>query len=262
MTRWFAIRVSLVFAALLALTFSVGGLLAADPTKPVPASAPPSTKNLNVKCSHTVAKQIGNNVWQTTLTEAIVTQEDSTFTAKLIVVESAKKVHTMTCTGDPVFTDSQTRITADKVVGQSTPRWADFTGSVKMVVTPKKKEDGNSLKSQVSGEPSTITSDALSYDYGKKVAHGRGSVVVVQKNRTVWADDAVYEQKTDLVTMTGNIRMKNTGDEEVKEMKNADKVTVSLQDDWVDINAKPDEKVEYIIEVQDDQTPAEPAKGK
>jgi hypothetical protein len=46
--------------------------------------------------------------------------------------------------------------------------------------------------------------------------------------------------------------MKNTGKEEVKELKDAETVTVSLENDWIDIMAKPHGKVEVTFEVQDD----------
>ena len=266
MTRWFAVRF-LPALCTLALMLAAGGLLIAQETKtppavkPAPAAKPASnTKELQVLAERTQLKEVGKS-WQTILTTATVTQEDSVFAAKTIVIESEKKVHTFTCTGNPVFTDPETRITADKVVGQSTPRWAEFTGNVKMVATPKKKEAGENLKGKLTGEPTTVTSSSLSYDYGKKVAQARCSVVVVQKNRTVWADQAVYEQKAELITMTGNIRMRNTGEEEVKAMKNADKVTVSLQEDWADILAKPGGPlVEFTLEYDDEEAAPAPKK--
>ncbi|HEY3379367.1 MAG TPA: hypothetical protein VGL77_17960, partial [Armatimonadota bacterium] len=73
-----------------------------------------------------------------------------------------------------------------------------------------------------------------------------------QKDRTIWADQGTYAQTDDLVVLRGNVRMKNTGKEEVKELKDAETVTVSLENDWIDIMAKPHGKVEVTFEVQDD----------
>ena len=119
----------------------------------------------------------------------------------------------------------------------------------------------------LSGEPTTVTCTSLSYDYGKKTAQARGNVVVVQpaRKRTLWADEGLYDQAIRLITLTGNVRMKNDGDEELKEMKNGDKVTVSLENDWLDITSPADGYVEFIFDVKDDDGTApakKPAEGK
>jgi lipopolysaccharide assembly outer membrane protein LptD (OstA) len=256
MTRWFATRLLLASGALLVLLLTAGGLLDAQDAKPAAPAAVGAKKGLIVHAAHGYSKQTGKVV-QTTLSDAEVIQDDSKFNAKNISIESEDKVHTITCTGDPVFTDLENRITGDKVIGQSTPRWAEFLGNVKMVSTPKKKDSGDGIKGKLSGEPTTVTCETMHYDYGKKTAQAKGSVVVVQKNRTVWADQGVYEQKAELITLSGNIRIKNTGEEEIKSMKNADKMTVSLNDDWVDVTAKPGDYVEWTLEYQDEEAPAD-----
>ena len=64
---------------------------------------------------------------------------------------------------------------------------------------------GGDMKKEMSGEPSVITSDKLSYDYAGKVALATGNVVLKQdaKGRTVWADEARYEQKDEMVYLRG-----------------------------------------------------------
>jgi len=236
--------------ALVLLMLLANGLVTAQDAKTTAATAK-NTKDLTIQTEHYNTKQIGKDTYRSTLTDAQVRQEDATFSAKNIIIDSVKNVHTFTCTGNPVFTDTETRITSTKVVGQSSPRQAEFTGNVKMVTTPKKKEASGDLGDQLLGEPTTVTCNSLSYDYGKKLGHARGSVVVQQKNRTLWADSGLYDQGARLITMSGNIRMQNQGEEAVKSMKNADKLTVSLQEDWVDIVAKQGERVEFQLEVDD-----------
>lgn len=188
-----------------------------------------------------------------------IVHDDAIFTAAQIVIRSEDKVHELTCTGNPVFTDPETRITGDTVVGYTSPRRAEFTGNVKMVSTPKKKakDDAGAKTGDVKGkmqqEPTTLTADAMSYNYADKYGVAKGNVVVAQKNRTVWADEGYYDQKMEKIELKGNVRVKNTGSEELKEIKDAGIVTVSLTDNWIDIQANPGGTVTMNLEVNDDQ---------
>jgi len=269
MTRW-SLRLPLLLLALLALMISVEGLLIAQDAGSAPetkkpadtAASAPDTKTIRFTSPNvrSAPNEKNGKIRVTTIQQGTAYQEDSTFSADVMVVESQDKVHTITCTGNPVFTDTETRITGDKVVAHSSPRWAEFTGNVKMVATPKKKSNAGEMKEKFAGEPTTVTSNSLSYDYGNKVAQARGSVVVVQKNRTLWADEGAYDQKAELITLKGNVKMKNTGDEELREMKNAQTVTVSLENDWIDIVAPQGGLVEFILEVKDEENKPAPEK--
>ena len=197
-----------------------------------------------------------------TFTDAVATQDDATFTSDLMVVKTdaeGKKVEEVTCTGNPVFNDPENHITGDKVIAHNSPRQAEFIGNVKMVSTPAKKSDAKQgLHDKISSEPSTTTCHRLLYNYASKKAEAHGNVVIVQKARTVWADDGVYDQKLELATLTGNVHMKNTGDEELKNMKDAETVTVSLENSWIDILAKKGSRVgmEFQVKDEDDSTAA------
>ncbi|HEX2951456.1 MAG TPA: LptA/OstA family protein, partial [Armatimonadota bacterium] len=106
-----------------------------------------------------------------------------------------------------------------------------------------------------------VTSNKMDYDYAAKKALGTGNVVVVQKDRTVWADQGIYDQNSELVTLQGNVRMKNAGKEEIKEMSDAQTVTVSLENDFIDIVAKPGGKVTMVFEVPEDEAPSSTTKN-
>jgi lipopolysaccharide assembly outer membrane protein LptD (OstA) len=219
-------------------------------------SAAPDKKNVRVESKHIISEKNDGKIRLTTFAAAKVFHEDSVFTAETIVARSEGKVHEFTCTGNPVFTDPENRITADKVLAYSTPRRAEFIGNVKMVSTPRSKEKDKKqgeVREKVSQEPSVTTCDKLSYNYAEKTAEARGNVVVVQKQRTVWADTAVYEQKLELITLRGNVRLKNQGEEEIKAMRDADTVTVSLENDWIDIKAKPGGFVTFDLEVAEEE---------
>ncbi|MHB0939044.1 MAG: LPS export ABC transporter periplasmic protein LptC [Armatimonadota bacterium] len=255
--KWWSLRLPIILGALCALVLTTDGLLTAQqqPADKKPAPAPTKTARVTAEKVRSVKKDANGKVRETTVEKGTVYQDDATFASDVMVIQSEGKVHTFTCTGNPVFTDTEARITGDKVVGHTSPRWAEFTGHVKLVATPKKKENGSELKGKLGGEPTTITSDSLSYDYGNKIAQARKNVVVVQKNRTLWADEGTYDQKAELVTLKGHVKMKNTGDEELKEMKNAEIVTVSLENDWIDIVAPKGELLEFFLEYQESETP-------
>lgn len=261
MSRSLIVRsVSLFLVPVLILTCA-GLLLAAE-----------ATKKIHVTATHVVIKKGDGKSHLSTLSAAKITHDDATFTADNVDVRSEGDVHEFTCTGHPVFTDPETRVIADKVIAYSSPRRAECTGNVKMVNTPKPKAPAKGpgkepapkeMKEQVKSEPSTLTCDTMSYDYGQKRSIARGNVVVIQKARTVRADEGVYDQKLELITLRGNVRLKNSGDEELKELKDAETVTVSLENEWIDILAKPDGFIEMDLEVKDQpEKGKEPDKGK
>jgi len=205
------------------------------------------------------SKKVGKYT-MTTITDAVVTHEDAVFTANKMDVKSEGDVHEITCTGNPVLTDPENRITAEKVVAYSTPRQAEFVGNVKMVSTPKKQqqEGKDEIRNKLGTEPSTTTCDRLSYNYSAKRAFAKGNVKIVQKARTLWADEGTYDQNLELITLKGNVRLQNEGEEELKELKNAETATISLQNDWIDIVAKQGSRVQMIFHVKDDdQKPAD-----
>jgi lipopolysaccharide export system protein LptA len=232
-----------------------------------------TTKKIRVECKRVLYVDKHDKKSTTTLSGARIFHEDAIFAADTVVVQTEDGVNEITCTGNPVYTDPEARVTATKVVAYSTPRRAEFTQNVKLVSTPKKKAavkdkaekdkpEEDDLKSSVTGEPTTITCNAMSYDYANKRSNARGNVIVIQKRRTVWADKGIYDQAQELITLTGNVRLKNAGDEELKELKDADTVTVTLENDWVDIVAKPDGVINMFFDVKDDQQPAKPGEKK
>lgn len=223
------------------------------------AGTPPKTSRLVVNSSRWHRQSQGKTAIDT-LYQATVTHEDTRLTADLMVMKSEGDMHEITCTGNPVFTDPENRITADKIIALSTPRQAEFIGNVKMVTTPKKKIDSKAnakgdLREKLTGDPSTLTCNHLRYNYSAKHANASGNVMIVQKARTVWANDATYDQNLELVTLTGNVHLKNTGEEEMKDLSNAETVTVSLRDDWIDIAAKKGEQLTMDFLVKDDDKP-------
>jgi lipopolysaccharide assembly outer membrane protein LptD (OstA) len=78
----------------------------------------------------------------------------------------------------------------------------------------------------------TVTCERLEYYYGEDVKRMTATprVKAVQEDKTVWADQAVYEDIPRLVTLTGNVVLTT---EKGDEMRCA-KAVISLDEDWVE----------------------------
>lgn len=149
-------------------------------------------------------------------------------------------------------------VTSDKLHYDYAAKLADFSADKQVTMqliplTPSANDDGT-FSGQLWKETTDINSKSLRYDFNAKLALAEGNVVVTQPKRTLWADKATYDESLDLIVMTGNIRMRNSGDDEIKALDNADKLTVSLIDNWLEILAKsPDKKLRFTIEVDEDE---------
>ena len=77
----------------------------------------------------------------------------------------------------------------------------------------------------------TITCERIDYWYDEKRLIATGNVKAVQEDKTVTADDAVYEEELDRLVLTGNpvrVVMKNGNQFETP------KATISVEEDWVE----------------------------
>lgn len=157
-----------------------------------------------------------------------------------------------------------THITSDKLTYDYARKWGEFSTNVVMVITPRtpaKAGDSNDINTQIAAAPTTITCDALSYDANEHKALAKNNVVVKQKARTLWAEQGTYDEASDLVVLTGNVRIKNEGEGEVKSIENADKVAISVsgRDEWIEVTAKdPSQRVRMVLEVPKDDSTAKP----
>ncbi|MEN6401759.1 MAG: OstA-like protein [Armatimonadia bacterium] len=77
----------------------------------------------------------------------------------------------------------------------------------------------------------TITCERLEYYYAddvkKMIATPR--VKAIQEDKTVWADHAVYEDLTSLITLTGNVILTKTNGDVMR----CNKAVVSTEEDWI-----------------------------
>ena len=180
-----------------------------------------------------------------------------------VVADSIPKVDT---TGKGLR-GNPTHITSNTLTYDYARKWGEFATNVVMVITPHtpaKPVDSSDVNGQLGSAPSTITCDTLSYDAHTRKALAKSNVVVKQKDRTLWADQGIYEEDSELVMLSGNVRIKNEGEGEVKSFENADKVTVSTAgtDEWIDAVAKPGERIKMVLVVPDKQPTTTPAPPK
>ena len=56
-----------------------------------------------------------------------------------------------------------------------------------------------------------------------------GPVKAVQEDKTAWAERAVYEELTDIITLTGNVRVITKKGEEFR----APEVVISVEEEWM-----------------------------
>lgn len=156
-------------------------------------------------------------------------------------------------TGNLKIVDPEATITGDLLTANFEDEIVVVTGNVRVVAQKKKDENGNGQgnggpqagetdqEEKKSEEPdrleeyaersTTITCEKLEYHYNEdiKKAIATGNVKAVQEDKTVWADTAVYEQLTDEITLTGNVRLKTDDGDELFTQE----AVVSIAEDWI-----------------------------
>lgn len=147
-------------------------------------------------------------------------------------------------TGNPRVVDPETTITGDVIEANFDDEIATVVGNV-TVVTQKKPEEGEERVaegdsgnddpprdlSELHEKKSTITCDKLVYEYAEDVDRitATGRVKAVQEERTAYADRAVYEGTTELLTVTGNVRIITDRGDEFR----APRAVISIDENWI-----------------------------
>ncbi len=146
---------------------------------------------------------------------------------------------TARATGHLRIVDPEATITGDLAAANFDTEVATVTGNI-TVVAQKKVEEAESSGDEEE-EPSkfeeyrrkktTITCPKIVYEYNddvKKMTMS-GPVKAVQEDKTAWAERAVYEELTDIITLTGNVRVITKKGEELR----APEVVISVEEEWM-----------------------------
>jgi lipopolysaccharide assembly outer membrane protein LptD (OstA) len=222
-TRWMAPLLIGMFAAV----FPVSKLIWAEDQKPVQQ---PDYKVVNVKAD-VLKRNWGAKKTVLLSGNVVVTQGDTVLKSDKIEYDEDAQI--AKSPGPLTITDPDNDIAGAFGVAYLKERRGILEGSVKLVTKPKQKP-GASEKSSQWRDPATVTCDTVEYLYKQKQATASGHLKMVQKDRTINADKAVYQVKDEIVTLTGNVK---GSDEQGQTISAGGKITVSMKDgdEWMEI---------------------------
>jgi len=166
------------------------------------------------------------------------------------------KTDTAKAFGHLKIVDPEATITGDLMEANFEDKITVVTGNVRILAQKKNEEDENGGKEEQPGsttpaaasttseegkEPerledyakklTTITCDKVDYYYDEDVkkAIATGNVKAVQEDKTAWAEQAIYEQIPDQVTLIGNVRLETDDGDEFQ----TPKAIISIAEDWI-----------------------------
>ena len=147
--------------------------------------------------------------------------------------------------GNPRVVDPETTITGDLIEANFYDEVATITGNVTAVT--QKQQDSTEQPAESEEETdedapprdleelwedqTTITCEKIVYQYGEdvEVVTATGRVKAVQEDKTAYADTAVYEEKKDLITLTGDVRIVTDRGDEFR----CPRAVISTEEDWI-----------------------------
>ncbi len=146
---------------------------------------------------------------------------------------------TARATGHLRIVDPEATITGDVAAANFNTEVATLTGNVTVVAQKKVEKAKNSQNEQENlskfeeyrRRKTTITCPKIVYQYNDKIKKIilSGPVKAVQEDKTAWADNAVYEELTDIIILTGNVRVTTQKGEEFR----APEVVIAVEEEWM-----------------------------
>mgnify|MGYP000990322263 FL=1 len=160
---------------------------------------------------------------EATITGDLLTAD---FEEEIVVVTGNVRVVAQKKSDEEQGTDNgaqQTNATGQQTTAEQSPA-SDDSKSARKSDEPERLEG-------YAERVTTITCDELEYHYNEDIrkAYAAGKVKAVQEDKTVWADNAVYDQIADEITLTGNVRLKTDDGDELLTQE----ATVSIAEDWI-----------------------------
>jgi len=142
-------------------------------------------------------------------------------------------------TGHLRIVDPEATITGDIATANFDTEVATVTGNITIVAQRKveeaessgDEEEKPSKFEEYRRKKTTITCPKIVYEYNDDVKKMTlsGPVKAVQEDKTVWAEAAVYEELTDIITLTGNVRVITKKGEEFR----APEVVIAVEEEWM-----------------------------
>jgi len=142
-------------------------------------------------------------------------------------------------TGNPRIQSEDTTITGTVIEADFDDEIATIAGNV-TIVTQRRRPEGEEPPPE-DEEPrdleeyryrkTTITCDRIVYEYNEDVKRATltGRLKAVQEDKTAYADEAVYEELKDTITLTGNVRVLTDKGDEFR----CPRAVISVEEDWI-----------------------------
>lgn len=142
-------------------------------------------------------------------------------------------------TGNPRIESEDTTITGTVIEADFDDEVATIADNV-TIVTQRRRPEGEEPPSE-DEEPrdleeyrykkTTITCEKIVYEYNEDVKRATltGRIKAVQEDKTAYADQAVYEELEDIITLTGNVRVLTDQGDEFR----CPKAVISVEEDWI-----------------------------
>ncbi len=231
----------MVRVRILAALFGLAMLCAAIHAQQGPNTAKPAAKEAPRKEEVRYGADLWKGPWDgdgvLTLKGNVWFEHESTrLTSDLIEYDARKDVKTAVSPGKITISNPDCDISADKGTAYFIKKLVVIEGSVVMQVKPKAESEGaksdSSVRSKIS-KPTTVSCSRLEYLYKEKIAAAKGGVTFTQDKRKVTAQEAVYDQNKELLTLTGNVE----GADEEGQTFSAPKVVISFKkgDEWIEV---------------------------
>jgi lipopolysaccharide assembly outer membrane protein LptD (OstA) len=146
--------------------------------------------------------------------------------------------------GNPRVVNPDTTVTGDIIEANFDDEVATISGNVTAVTQRKKKTDEQAAEEgdgddddvprdvdEVWEKVTTITCPKVVYRYADdvKTTHATGRIKAVQEDKTLYADEALYEELEDTVTLTGDVRVVTERGDEFR----CPKAVISVEEDWL-----------------------------
>ncbi len=144
-------------------------------------------------------------------------------------------------TGNPRIVTEDTTITGTVIEADFDDEVATIADNV-TAITQRKRENGEDQAEEDGDEEprhledywekkTTITCQRVVYEYAEDVkrATATGRVKAVQEDKTAYADQAVYEELEDIITLTGDVRVLTDRGDEFR----CPKAVISVEEDWI-----------------------------
>jgi lipopolysaccharide assembly outer membrane protein LptD (OstA) len=227
--KWFRIIIAAV--ALAATLAPLSAIISAQQPAPKQPAKDPDYKDVEIKAD-LLKRRWGSEKTVLLSGNVVIKQGDTVLKSDKVEYDETTQI--AKSPGVLTISDPENDIRGDSGVAYLKERRGVLTGNIKLVAKPRQKAQTYDKKPAELRDAATMTCDTLEYLYKQKQATASGNLKIVQKDRTVTAEKAIYNVKDEIVTLTGNVK---GSDEKGQNFSSGGKVTVSIKDgdEWMEM---------------------------